>query len=64
MSKQATNNYTILTLNNWDIYNTPDNKQITNEQQTDNKRITTTNKYNKENKEYKEENNIDISKDI
>lgn len=63
VSKQATNNYTILTLNNWDIYNTPDNKQITNEQQTDNKRITTTNKYNKENKEYKE-NNIDISKDI
>jgi hypothetical protein len=43
-------------LNNWDSYNTPDNKRITNEQQTDNKRITTANKEYKEKKEYKEYN--------
>jgi hypothetical protein len=45
-------------LNNWETYNTPNNKRITNKQQTDNKRITTANKeYNekKENKEYNTE---------
>jgi hypothetical protein len=60
VSHQSTNDYTILGLNNWETYNTPDNKRTTNEQQTNNKRITTTNKENKENKEYKENN---ISKD-
>ncbi len=50
----STNEYTTLTLNNWEAYNTPDNKRTTNEQQTNNKRITTTNKNNKENKEKKE----------
>jgi hypothetical protein len=43
-------------LNNWETYNTPDNKRTTNEQQTNNKRITTTNKNNKEYKENKEYN--------
>ena len=52
----STNEYTTLTLNNWEAYNTPDNKRITNEQQTNNKRITTTNKNNKEYKENKEYN--------
>ena len=56
----STNEYTTLALNNWESYNTPDNKRITNEQQTDNKRTTTTNKNNKENKENKE-NNIDTT---
>lgn len=52
----STNEYTTLTLNNWESYNTQDNKRITNEQQTNNKRITTTNKEYKEKKEYKEYN--------
>ena len=58
ITKQSTSLYTILTLNNWETYNTPDNKPITNEQQTNNKPITTTNnnytEY-KENKEYNTE---------
>lgn len=56
ITHQATNDYTILGLNNWDIYNIQDNKRITNEQQTNNKRITTTNKEYKEKKEYNENN--------
>ena len=32
----STNEYTTLTLNNWEAYNTPDNKRTTNEQQTNN----------------------------
>lgn len=55
ITRQSTSLYTILTLNNWESYNTPDNKPITNEQQTNNKPITTTNNNNteyKENKEY------------
>ena len=60
----ATNEYTTLALNNWESYNTPDNKRITNEQQTNNKRITTTNKNNKEYKEYKEYNIKIISEKI
>lgn len=56
---QATNDYTILGLNNWAIYNQPDNQRITNDQPTNNQRITTTNKEYKENKE-----NNNISKDI
>lgn len=57
----STNEYTTLALNNWGSYNTRDNTWITNEQQTNNKRITTT---NKNNKEYKENKETDISKDI
>lgn len=56
ITHESTNNYTTLALNNWASYNTQDNKRITNEQQTDNKRITTTNKEYKEKKEYKENN--------
>jgi hypothetical protein len=48
----------MLGLNNWATYNQPDNQRITNEQPTNNQRITTTNKEYKEKKEYKE-NNID-----
>ena len=32
----STNEYTTLALNNWESYNTPDNKRTTNEQQTNN----------------------------
>lgn len=53
VTHQATNDYTMLGLNNWETYNTRDNTWITNEQQTSNKRITTTNKEYKEKKEYK-----------
>lgn len=57
ITHKATNDYTMLVLNNWDTYNTRDNTWVTNEQQTNNKRITTTNKEYKEKKEYKENNN-------
>lgn len=50
---QATNDYAMLGLNNWATYNQPDNQRITNDQPTNNQRITTT---NKEYKEYKENN--------
>lgn len=43
----------MLGLNNWATYNQPDNQRITNDQPTNNQRITTT---NKEYKEYKENN--------
>mgnify|MGYP007037349905 CR=1 FL=1 len=56
ITHKATNDYTMLGLNNWETYNTQDNKRTTNEQQTNNKRITTTNKEYKDNKEYKENN--------
>lgn len=68
---ETTANYSIITVNNYNIYNPPieeNNKQITNEeqtseeqqtneQQTDNKQVTTNkkNKKNKEDKEHKEE---------
>lgn len=52
----ATNEYTTLALNNWELYNTQDNKRTTNEQQTNNKRITTTNKNNNDNKENNDNN--------
>lgn len=41
---RTTNNFSIVTITNWSKYqgsNTPDNNQITNEQQTNNKPITT-----------------------
>lgn len=47
ITHKSTNEYTMLGLNNWEIYNT----WITNEQQTNNKRTTTTNKEYKDNKE-------------
>ena len=53
---KATSQNTVITVNNYDLYqdiNMRDNKQITNEQQTNNKQITTT----KECKEYKNEKN-------
>jgi hypothetical protein len=64
---KATNAYTFITLTNYNVYqdknnlintqnNTQNHKQITNEQQTDNKRITTT----KEGEEIKEDKNIII----
>ena len=63
VTKKSTSMYTILTLNNWASYNTPDDKPSTNKWQTKDKPSTTTNKEYKEYKEYKE-NNITISKDI
>jgi len=57
---KATNDYTILWLNNWGMYNQQDNQhsnqRITNKQPTNNQRITTTNKEYKEKREYKENN--------
>lgn len=61
ITHHATNEYTMIGLNNWDIYNTRDNTWITNEQQTDNKRITTTNKEYKEKKENKTETDTNVS---
>jgi len=70
ITSESTNGYTIVNIENYDLYqgqekenniqnNMPNNKEITNEQQTDNKRITTSkeikkirNKENKENKEF------------
>ena len=51
---ETTSEYSIITINNWDSYqpnNQPLNQQITNEQPTNNQRVTTTNKDNKENKD-------------
>lgn len=56
ITKLSTPQYTIITINNYDKYQTPTNK-ITNEQPTNNQPITTT-------KEYKEKNrNIDRGMD-
>jgi len=60
ITNKTTANYTLLKLNNYEKYNWDNkqiNKPITNEQQTNNKRVTTT----KERKEYKESNNILIT---
>ena len=64
ITHKATNDYTMLVLNNWETYNTPDNKRTTNEQQTNNKRITTTNKEYKEKKENKTDNASVLSEKI
>ena len=52
ITRQTTNRWTLIKIVNWGKYqlqetlnNKPDNKRITNEQQTDNKRITTTKEY-------------------
>jgi hypothetical protein len=61
-ASQTTSQYSIITIKNWIDYqgdNKQINKRITNEQQTNNKRITTT-KESKEYKESKEKKNIDI----
>lgn len=52
VTHQSTQQYTMLTLNNWEAYNTQDNKRSTNDQQTINKPSTTTNINNTEYKEY------------
>ena len=44
ITNKTTSQYSIITVNNWNLYqadNRQDNNQITNEQQTNNKRITT-----------------------
>lgn len=54
---KSTSQYSIITINNWDKFqldNTQDNNQITNEQQTINKQLTT----NKNDKNEKNEKNI------
>lgn len=54
ITRKTTNEYTHITVNNYDKYqgnNTEDNKRITNEQQTNNKRITTTKEYKKDKKD-------------
>jgi len=58
ITSKSTSRYSIITVNNWNLYqtnNTQDNKQITNEQQTNNNRQEF-----KEYKEIKEKKNIDI----
>lgn len=60
ITKEANNKYTLITIKNYDKYqdlNKYLNKRITNEQQTNNKRITTT-ENNKNNKNNKNNNNI------
>jgi len=47
----STNEYSILTLNNWDTYNQPIASKIANESPTNRQRIATTNNINKVNKE-------------
>lgn len=49
ITSHSTNNYTIITVNNYSEYqdiNKPTNRRVTNEQQADNKRITTTKQRN------------------
>ena len=51
---KSTSKYSIISVTNYDKYQTTNkqtNKQLTNDQQTGNKRLTTDNKENKENKE-------------
>lgn len=51
---KTTSQYSIITIKNWSDYqknNTQDNTKITDEQHTDNTRVTPTNKDNKENKD-------------
>ena len=58
ITSKSTSRYSIITVNNWNLYqtnNTQDNKQITNEQQTNNNK-----QEYKEYKEIKEKKNIDI----
>ena len=47
----STNEYTTLTLNNWEVYNQPIASKIANESPTSRQRVATTNNINKVNKE-------------
>ena len=68
LTSKSTSRYSMITVNNWEKYqtdNTPSNKQITNEQQTNNKQITTTSykdsyKKKERNKEREEDNNTRV----
>lgn len=54
ITKVSNREYTVITVNNYCLYqdsNTQDNEPVTNQQHTDNKPVTTTNKDNKDNKE-------------
>lgn len=51
INKQTTSKYTVITICNWEKYQS-DNKQITNEQQTNNKQITTIEEGKKGRREY------------
>lgn len=56
LTKLSTNNYTIISITNYNTYqqnDTQDDKQMTNERQTNDKQMTTTNKDNKDNKDNK-----------
>jgi len=67
ITSKATNRNTQLTINNYDKYqsdNKPDNKRITNKEQTDNKQITTTNKVKKDKKDKKDKNIYGIFENI
>lgn len=60
---QSTNEYSILTLNNWESYNQPIASKIANESPTNSQRIATTNNINKDKKDkkiYSIENNTKI----
>lgn len=55
INKQTTNKYSIITICNYDIYQTiqqTNNKEVTNKQQTSNKQLTTNNNNNKEQYKY------------
>lgn len=60
---QSTNEYSILTLNNWESYNQPIASKIANESPTSRQRVATTNNINKDKKDkkiYSIENNTKI----
>lgn len=59
---KSTNKFTLITITNWELYQLTNKKltykstcNLTNNQQTTNKQLTTNNKDNKDNKEYIEE---------
>lgn len=61
IANQSTNEYSILTLNNWESYNQPIASKIANESPTIRQRVATTNNINKDNKEInRNSNNISV----
>lgn len=61
ITSETTSSFTLITVNKWNLYqqnNKQDNKPITNEQQTDNKRVTTNNNDNNDNNEKNENNSL------
>lgn len=61
IANQSTNEYSILTLNNWESYNQPIASKIANESPTSRQRVATTNNINKDNKEInRNSNNISV----